>query len=313
MKKLILLILSFSLISSVFAATRSTLELQVSKDHVNLDESFELKTISKNQSGSCGSTTGIDLNATFNQNWEVMLSWGNSSSDVTIPGLEDFQITGTSESTQCSSANGRIESETDKSYILIPKKFGKFTLGPAKWVVSWKSQVESKTVTVEVSHKEGMITNPSPSINNPQKDEQIAPLEKAQFTSGSDQNSFLRNPIVIIGLIFLFLIILAARYIGRLDKQDLEKSDISISSLLETLPYFSTSEEAERYIRDYYARKTWERTENRTYSELLSFETDERKRVILSDIFHFLEGAHYAGSSTDINMINEKINELVDQ
>lgn len=97
--------------------------LELSKDKVAVGESFELKLGLQQEGGGKISISGFD-----------------------IPGLENFQVKGTSTATSAQVINGISRATTETTYALVPVQEGMFTLGPVQG-----SGGVSDTVTVEVS------------------------------------------------------------------------------------------------------------------------------------------------------------------
>lgn len=102
--------------------------LALSKDKVAVGESFELKVGLQQEGGGRISISGFD-----------------------IPGLENFQVTGTSTATSAQVLNGSSRATTETTYTLVPVQEGMFTLGPVQG-----SGGESDVVTVEVSGTKGL-------------------------------------------------------------------------------------------------------------------------------------------------------------
>lgn len=97
--------------------------MALSKDKVAVGESFELKVGLQQEGGGRISISGFD-----------------------IPGMENFQVTGTSTATSAQVINGSSRATTETTYTLVPVQEGMFTLGPVQG-----SGGESDVVTVEVS------------------------------------------------------------------------------------------------------------------------------------------------------------------
>jgi len=56
---------------------------------------------------------------------------GSRSAQPTLPELSDFEVYPRGQSTQMSFVNGRVTSSVSHNYLLVPKRAGTFTIGPA--------------------------------------------------------------------------------------------------------------------------------------------------------------------------------------
>ncbi|MFN6037567.1 MAG: BatD family protein, partial [Bacteroidota bacterium] len=82
--------------------------------------------------------------------FQIAFSVNSNASNFTPPDFKDFDIySGPNQSSSMSFVNGVMSSSISLSYYLVPKREGKFTIGPAKISAGGK-QLQSNPIAIEV-------------------------------------------------------------------------------------------------------------------------------------------------------------------
>jgi hypothetical protein len=83
------------------------------------------------------------------EKFQVSFTINASGSGFKAPSFSDFDYYGPSQSTSMQIINGAMSQSLTMSYILVPKKEGKFTIGPASITVNG-TKLESNSIPIEV-------------------------------------------------------------------------------------------------------------------------------------------------------------------
>jgi len=83
-----------------------------------------------------------------------------------LPPLDEFTVYSAGRSHNFSYANGRISSSVTFNYVLLPRKTGKFTIGPAQIELEGKAY---QTSPIEITVAGGARTQPSPEPSDKEK------------------------------------------------------------------------------------------------------------------------------------------------
>jgi hypothetical protein len=93
------------------------------------------------------SKTKVAVGETF----QISFSLNTNGSNYKAPNLNDFEVySGPNQSSSMSLINGVMTQSFSLSYILAPKKEGKFTVGPASVIINGAT-VQSNALIIEVS------------------------------------------------------------------------------------------------------------------------------------------------------------------
>ena len=83
------------------------------------------------------------------ETFQVSFTLNGSGSNLTYPNLNDFDVySGPNQSQSISMVNGNISQSTTISFLLAPKKEGKFTIGAAT-VISGNQKLETKPIIID--------------------------------------------------------------------------------------------------------------------------------------------------------------------
>jgi hypothetical protein len=122
------------------------------------------------------------------ENFQLTFSLNTGGSAFKAPPLSDFVVyMGPSQSTSMQIINGNVSQSISFTYLLAPKKEGKFTIGPASITVNG-NKIESNAITIEVkgNYNPGQQQN---ARQNPRyQDEQASPP-----TENLSDNLFVRT------------------------------------------------------------------------------------------------------------------------
>ncbi len=129
MKKIVVLIMVLALPLIARADSAAQISLSVSKNTVAVGDSFQVTVTLKN-----ASTGGLNI--------------GN----ISIPGLNNFDQRGSSQSTQIEMVNGATTAVTETVYTLVAKQAGTYKLGPVQVVLPGSASIASNEITVTVSN-----------------------------------------------------------------------------------------------------------------------------------------------------------------
>lgn len=108
------------------------------------------------------------------ETFQVSFTLNGSGSNLTYPNLNDFDVySGPNQSQSISMVNGNISQSTTISFLLAPKKEGKFTIGAAT-VISGNQKLETKPIVIEavkgsVQHNGGASASSNQSYQNQEK------------------------------------------------------------------------------------------------------------------------------------------------
>lgn len=161
MKQFALVILCFIGMQHLLAQD-ATIMASVSKNNVGLSERFQ---------------------------YTITLTNASNPKDLRPPSLSDFQVLGgPNQSTSIQSFNGKVTQSISYSYVLQPKRIGKFTLGAAYVKVNNKT-LSSQTLTIEVVDKPAAT---GPSTSNQQQNSQVAPKDISDYIL---QNVFINTEV----------------------------------------------------------------------------------------------------------------------
>src|ERR1700741_391667 len=123
--------------------------------------------------------------------FQLTFSVNASASNFKAPNLSDFDVySGPNQSTSMQIINGNMSQSISLSYVLSPKKEGKFTIGAASVVVNG-AKLESNPISIEVkgsAQQAGGNNNTNSPGSNPPTNTQ------GQYSSGkSDEDLFIRT------------------------------------------------------------------------------------------------------------------------
>lgn len=304
MYRFIFLFLACFFFSSAFAATGDiSVDLSSSSTGVVMDTPFLVDIRVTDPNGKCGNTsTTIDLNA-FLQNGAVPKT-DSVDPPVTLGGLDHFNVVGQQQSTACSSVNGKSKSETIISYSLVAKNEGSFDLGPAVWSGATR-KYESKKLSIQV---EKATINPTPSNASFRSETKPTEIDDTSFSDRMTDESlgFLHDhTLAVYGMSLLLLTCMALIFLRNLDSKPIiasmpEKSTPSSVSL-------DTLDSAEHAIRVYYAQHHQIPTDSLTYSELLTLESDPKKKELLALVLRTFERMRFAGQEENIGEVRREV------
>lgn len=186
----------------------------------------------------------------------IITSTGSQIGDITIPGIEDFDIFSTSQSQRFQNINGEMQNEFLIQLQLTAKNLWEFQLWPVETQV-WDETISSNTLTIQVWEQ---ILSPSlPSVqttpSSPQENVQDATGETLEFrdelrTPEKTFSMFAKIFFFLLWLwvfVFLFFWVLR-RYFSSENTQ--EESEMSLQktdfrTLIEK--YFSETRDAETH------------------------------------------------------------------
>jgi len=94
-----------------------------------------------------------------------------------LPSLGDFTVYSAGRSQNFNYVNGRMSSSVSFNYILVPRKTGKFTIGPARIELEGKAY---QTTPIDITVASGVTTTPPPAPSGKEK------VEEKQQLSGKD-------------------------------------------------------------------------------------------------------------------------------
>ncbi len=241
-KKLFQLSLIFFLLFPLFskAAQETQIELMTSKNNITVGDSFQLSVNIKNASNE-----GMNLGG------------------IKIPGIENFQEEGTSQSTKISIINGTSMMESSYTINLKAIKEGQFTLGPISFKIKDKNG-NDKTIN---SKKVSLIVKKNTSIKNVFNKNNI---DKNNFNKKSTIN-YMKSIINLLAFIFLIFLL----YILK-KKQDTKKVKTSKPQNIEKkieLPSESDElfyEKMKKIILDYISTNLKINVESKTSEEIIT-------------------------------------------
>ncbi len=144
LKKMFFIILFLVLaIHPILAKESAQIEINISQDQVMVGDDFQVSILLKN-----ASTGSIRIG------------------DLRIPGIENFQQVGTSQSTQVQMINGSTSAITKNILVLRAIKDGEYTLGPVEIKIA-NTSLKSNIVNLKVlkSSKSQLFSATSKSIN----------------------------------------------------------------------------------------------------------------------------------------------------
>ncbi len=103
-------------------------------------------------------------NVQVGQMFELVFVITVNASDFTPPSFKDFEVAGgPNQSSSIQIVNGQMSQSISLSYLLVPKKEGKYIIGPAS-IISSGHKLETTPVTIEVG--KGNTSSPSANKGN---------------------------------------------------------------------------------------------------------------------------------------------------
>ncbi len=267
------ILISFFVISSVSAATPlASIELSASKTQITQGDSFSVSVSIKKKGDS-----NINI--------------GN----VNIPGIDAFEIHGTSSSTQILAIWNENAIETTSIYSAVAKKSWTFIIGPVIFQ-DGKQQLTSNSLSIIVS------ANTNQKIDEPQDTSNPNPE-----TSDWSLKDWLKIGWISLSIFIVILFVFILRY----EKSKIITKNNPIPLNLEENINFSTKESIIQIIRENLRTRYQKDTTSLTYSELFSLEQNPEKKIILKKILSEIESQEYWNKSIDIDSLRSIILDFI--
>lgn len=185
-KYLLLVLFIFLPLNFIQAAENLKVSLDVSKGKVELGEDFQIVVVVKN-----ASTNGISLG------------------EINVPGLENFEVHGSSDSTQVQISNNASLMISENRRSLKATKLGDFQIGP---IVLETKDAQGNTVEVksEMQTVKVIPASVKPLFSSQVEDAVLGNQEKNMGKEGFDFFGLLKN-LFMLGLLILFIYLFRKR------------------------------------------------------------------------------------------------------
>jgi hypothetical protein len=122
--------------------------------------------------------------------FQISFTLNSSGSNFKAPSLNDFEVySGPNQSTSMQIINGNMSQSISLSYMLSPKKEGRFTIGPASIVVNG-NKVESNSMVIEVK---GNASNQQNAANRNSGNMQSSGNNSGSTSSSSSDDVFIKT------------------------------------------------------------------------------------------------------------------------
>jgi hypothetical protein len=122
--------------------------------------------------------------------FQISFTLNSSGSNFKAPSLNDFEVySGPNQSTSMQIINGNMSQSISLSYMLSPKKEGRFTIGPASIVVNG-NKVESNSMVIEVK---GNASNQQNAANRNSGNMQSSGNNSGSTSTSSSDDVFIKT------------------------------------------------------------------------------------------------------------------------
>lgn len=263
------------------------------------------------------SSSKVQINNLFDFIVYVKNKWQNNNVSISEPKIiwiENFEVRWTSNSQSITMLNNYIESNSKFIFNVFASKDGNFTIWPAE-IDIWWNVIKSNTVNLQV-----VLPNVSFNENkNLNKDTSTFWNSNVNnnVNNKGNTNFSLNEILFIFWAILLFTLIIFYFYLKNFEKKENSNTFVvknkNNNELKINLDIFDNNLEKKclHIVKKYFEQKYWIIRDNLTFEELISFEKDQHKKVIIENIFNLLSEKLYADREIDKNKLIELIKQLI--